>query len=111
MSLTRFKKWTAMGLLTFAMMASAAPNAIAEGRKVKSKVNPTYPELAKRMNVTGKVRLEIVVSASGEVKSVKALGGHPLLIDSATTAVKKWRYEPAAGETTESAEFNFSSTE
>lgn len=111
MSFSGFRKWTALGLMMFAMMAAATPNALAEGRKVKSKVNPSYPELARRMNVTGKVRLEIVVAASGDVKSVKALGGHPLLIDSATTAVKKWKYEPAAGETTELQEFNFSANE
>ena len=111
MSFSGFRKWTALGLLTFAVMAAATPSALAEGRKVKSKVNPTYPELARRMNVTGKVRLEIVVAASGEVKSVKALGGHPLLIDSATTAVKKWKYEAAAGETTETQEFNFNPNE
>jgi len=110
-SLSGFRKWTALSLLTFAVMAAATPGALAENRKVKSQVNPIYPELARRMNVTGKVKLEIVVSPSGEVKSVKALGGHPLLIDSATTAVKKWKFEPAPTETTETREFNFSSTE
>ena len=107
MSLSGFRKWTALGLMMFAMMAAATPNALAENRKVKSQVNPTYPELARRMNVSGKVKLEIVVTPSGDVKSVKALGGHPLLIDSATTAVKKWKFEPAPTETTETREFNF----
>ena len=68
-------------------------------RKVKLKVSPQYPELARRMNVTGAVRLEILVGANGQVKSVKPLGGHPLLIDAAESAVKQWRYEPGPEET------------
>lgn len=75
-------------------------------RKVKLKVSPQYPELARRMNVTGAVRLEILVGANGQVKSVKPLGGHPLLIDAAESAVKQWRYEPGT-EATEIVEIRF----
>ena len=77
-----------------------------DGRKIKSKVNPQYPELARKMNVTGSVKLELVIAASGQVKSVKPLGGHPLLIDAAQNAVKQWRYEPGA-EGTEVVEIRF----
>lgn len=76
-------------------------------RKVKLKVSPQYPELARRMNVTGAVRLEILIAANGQVKSVKPLGGHPLLIDAAESAVKQWRYEPGI-EATEIVEIRFS---
>lgn len=64
------------------------------GRKVKLRVQPQYPELARRMNVTGAVRLEVTVAANGQVKSIKPIGGHPLLIDAAEAAVRQWRYEP-----------------
>jgi protein TonB len=76
------------------------------GRKIKSKVNPQYPELARKMNVSGSVKLELVIAANGQVKSVKPLGGHPLLIDAAQNAVKQWRYEPGA-EGTEVVEIRF----
>ena len=79
-------------------------------RKVKTKVSPHYPELARRMNVTGAVRLEILIGANGLVKSVRPLGGHPLLIDAAENAVKQWRYEPGA-EATEIVEIRFNSAE
>jgi len=81
----------------------------ATGRKVKLKVTPQYPELARRMNVTGAVRLEILVAANGQVKSVKPLGGHPLLIDAAENAVRQWRYEPGT-EATEIVEIRFNGT-
>jgi TonB family protein len=70
-----------------------------ESRKIKSKVSPQYPELARKMNVSGAVKLELVVGANGQVKSVRPLGGHPLLIDAAENAVKQWRYEPGVEET------------
>jgi protein TonB len=64
------------------------------GRKLKTRVQPQYPELARRMNVTGSVRLEVMIAANGQVKSVKPIGGHPLLIDAAESAVRQWRFEP-----------------
>lgn len=79
-----------------------------EGRKVRNKVNPVYPELARRVNASGAVRLEIEIAPNGEVKSVKTLGGHPLLIPAAQDAVRKWRYEPASETTTTVVEFRFS---
>jgi TonB family protein len=78
-------------------------------RKVKTKVAPLYPELAKKMNVSGAVKIQIVVAPNGTVKSTKIVGGHPLLIDSALDAVKKWKYEPATTESTQLVEFKFTS--
>jgi len=76
-------------------------------RKVKSQVNPTYPELARRMNVRGKVRLEVTVEPNGSVKSVHVLGGHPLLVGAAEEAVKQWKFEAGPKETTNLVIFNF----
>jgi TonB family protein len=76
-------------------------------RKVKTKVAPTYPELAKRMNVTGRVKIEVIITADGRVKSTRALGGHPLLVQSCIEAVKEWKFAAAAEETTQVVEFDF----
>ncbi|PYY14221.1 MAG: hypothetical protein DMG61_10640 [Acidobacteria bacterium] len=62
-------------------------------RKVKVRVSPQYPELARKMNISGSVKLELLITANGQVKNVKTLGGHPLLIDAAQSAVKQWKYE------------------
>jgi TonB family protein len=72
-----------------------------EERKVVSRVAPFCPEVAKRMKVGGVVKLEVVVRANGRVKSAKVLGGSPVLIQAATTAVEKWKFEVAPQETTE----------
>jgi membrane protein involved in colicin uptake len=48
-----------------------------------------------------------MVAANGVVKSAKALGGHPLLIEAAVNAAKQMKFEPAAGDTREEIPFNF----
>ena len=88
-------------------VAFCAPATGEDGRQVKSKVAPAYPELAKRMNVTGTVKLQVTVAANGTVKNAKVIGGHPLLVDPAIEAVKKWKYEPAPDETINLVEFRF----
>ena len=76
-------------------------------RKVKSKIAPTYPELARRMSIAGVVKVQVVVAPNGSVKTTKVVGGHPLLVNAAVDAVKKWRFEPASEETTGVVEFKF----
>jgi protein TonB len=78
-----------------------------DGRKAKSEAKPVYPELARKMNLTGTVKVQIDIAPAGNVTSAKALGGHPLFIDSAVDAAKKWRFEPASGTTTQILEFRF----
>ena len=77
-------------------------------RKVKTKTVPEYPELARQMNATGKVKIEATISADGRVTSTKVIGGSPLLVGAAQDALKKWRFEPAAKESVEVVEFDFS---
>jgi TonB family protein len=91
--------------------ASAVPSALGDDRKTKSQVQPVYSELARKMNVKGSVKVEVVITPAGTVKSAKALGGHPLLIESALDAVKKWKYEPATTETTQVVNFDFKGTQ
>jgi TonB family protein len=76
-------------------------------RKVKTRVSPAYPELAKRMAVTGKVKIEVIIAPDGRVKSTRAIGGHPLLVQSCQDAVKEWKFYPAPEESTQVVEFDF----
>jgi len=88
----------------FATLLTGTSKAQAPGReerKVVSRIAPFYPEIAKRMQIGGVVKLEVVVRANGRVKSTKVLGGSPVLIQAATTAVGKWKFEVAPQETTE----------
>jgi TonB family protein len=76
-------------------------------RKVKSKTAPTYPELARRMNVIGKVKLEAVIAPDGHVKSTRVVGGHPLLVQTCQDALKEWKFVASSEETTQIVEFEF----
>jgi TonB family protein len=69
-------------------------------RKVVNRAKPAYPELARQMHVAGTVKIEVVIAANGTVKSMKPLGGHPLLIQSASDALRKWRFAPGTETTT-----------
>lgn len=76
-------------------------------RKVKSKTPPSYPAIARKLGLTGTVRLAIVVAPNGSVRETKVIGGHPILVSAAVDAVKKWKFEPASGESTGTVEFRF----
>jgi len=76
-------------------------------RKIKSKVNPQYSDLARRMNLAGKVKIELVIAPDGHVKNARALGGHPVLVQSCMDVVRDWRFEPGPEETTQIVEFDF----
>ena len=106
---TSIRRFLVPGILALTLGVAVVPNRAwsEEDRRVKSKIEPVYPDLARRMNVTGTVKVMIVIAPNGSVKSAKALGGHPLLIEPAVEAVKKWKYEPAQDETTTTVQFTF----
>jgi periplasmic protein TonB len=55
---------------------------------------PKYPVLARQSNLEGKVLLDAVIDAQGNVTEVQVVSGHPLLINAALDAVRQWKYEP-----------------
>ncbi len=97
----------AAGGLLVLSLASAQTVSDEGKRKLKTKSGVTYPELARRMNISGKVKLEVVIAPDGRVRSAKAIGGHPLLVQACIEAAKDWKYEPAGEETTQIVEFEF----
>jgi periplasmic protein TonB len=78
-----------------------------ETRKAVAQASPSYPEVARQFRLSGTVKVQVVISADGQVKDTKVLGGHPLFVESALAALKKWKFAPANSETTQMVEFNF----
>jgi len=100
------------GLLILPAGVSSQSSVSEEGkRKVKTRVAAVYPELARRMNVTGKVKIEVVIAPDGHVKSTHVIGGHPLLVNPAVDAVKEWKFVAASEETTQIVEIEFKSND
>jgi len=62
--------------------------------KLIRKVEPVYPELAKRARVMGKVILVVTVDEEGNVSDIRVSSGHPLLDEAALAAVRQWKYSP-----------------
>ena len=108
----RFLASIGLGLLlggsaVLSLKASAQDAGADAKRKVRTRITPEYPALARQMNVTGRVKIEATVAADGHVVSTKVLGGSPLLVNAALDALKKWHFEPGPKETTEIIEFEF----
>lgn len=100
----------AMGAL-LTVPANSADGPTTEGseaaRKVKSQVSPVYPDLARQLNITGIVKVRVVVDPEGRVVTAQEIGGHPLLIPAAMSAAKKFRFEAAPHESTQIIQFKF----
>ena len=71
------------------------------------KVEPEYPSVLRDKGIGGTVRLRVTVKPDGAVKDVQTLGGNAVLVDSATRAVKQWRYAPADHEATIDVSIHF----
>lgn len=59
-----------------------------------NKVEPVYPPLARNARIQGQVVLTAIISRDGSIQDLRVLSGHPLLIQAALDAVRRWRYKP-----------------
>ena len=103
------------GLLPAAVMAMAftavTPLHAADERPVKQRVAPVYPELAKRMHVGGLVKIEATVAPDGTVSATKTVSGNHMLSGAAEDAVHKWKFVPAAEQSTVNVDINFAAAQ
>jgi TonB family protein len=91
-------------ILLSAMAVSASGQ---EARKTISRPIPRYPEIAKRLNLVGTVKVEILIGPDGKIKNTNVLGGHPILVSSTLETLKEWKYEPTKTETMATLTFEF----
>ncbi len=77
--------------------APPAPAAgVLEGATLVKKVDPAYPDLARRAGIEGTVELEVSIDATGAVTDVEVVRGLPLgMSEAAAEAVHRWKYRPA----------------
>lgn len=61
---------------------------------LEHRVEPQYPPDAARQRAEGTIQLHVTIGASGAVDNVTVLSGPPALVQSATDAVRQWRYKP-----------------
>jgi TonB family protein len=58
------------------------------------RIEPDYPDAARRARIQGTVTLDALIGEDGRVREVTPLTGNAVLADAATAAVRKWRYKP-----------------
>jgi TonB family protein len=96
-----------LSICTFQIYGQSAAQ-VEEKRPVKNLVQPLVPELAKQLNLSGAVKIEVAIATDGTVKRTRIVGGHPLLAAAAESAAQKSTFQPGPRETTEIIEFRFS---
>ena len=64
------------------------------GKRIVTKAEPVYPEAARKAGMQGLVVLGAVIAPDGSVKRLRPVSGPDLLVQSATEAVKSWKFEP-----------------
>jgi TonB family protein len=57
-------------------------------------VRPVYPRQAKTARIQGVVKVDYVVTKSGEVRDLHVESGDPVLVPAAIAAVTEWRFAP-----------------
>jgi len=58
------------------------------------RVEPEYPEEARRQGIQGAVVLDVYISPAGVVNDIHQVSGPPQLAQAAVAAVKQWRFKP-----------------
>jgi len=63
-------------------------------RLLVTRVNPHYPDQARKKHVQGLVVLQVLIGVTGTVTDLRVISGDGLLVPSALDAVRKWVYKP-----------------
>ena len=89
------------------VLAATHPLHAADARPIKQRVSPTYPELAKRMRVSGIVKVSATVEPDGSVSATKTVSGNHMLAGAAEDAVHKWKFAPGTDQSVVEVDINF----
>lgn len=69
-----------------------------EAAVLVSRVEPSYPERARRAGIEGTVEIEVAISANGDITDIEVVRGLPFGVsEAAADAVRRWKYRPARG--------------
>ena len=76
-----------------AVNPKSIPGSVLSSKLIK-RVQPVYPESAKRSRISGVVILAVTIDEESNVEEVGVTKGPPELRDAAVEAVRQWKYSP-----------------
>jgi len=65
-----------------------------QAARLVNRVQPQYPEIARREHLQGTVRLHAIIGKDGSISNLVVLKGYCSLAKASIEAVKNWRYSP-----------------
>jgi TonB family protein len=68
-------------------------NGVMQGMVLR-KVNPSYPEKARKAGIQGTVLFQARISKEGKVEDLRVKSGPDALVSAAIEAVREWQYKP-----------------
>ncbi|HSB10766.1 MAG TPA: energy transducer TonB [Blastocatellia bacterium] len=98
--MTKLRAVVYVMLFVGGILSGAAGSVQQQDRKslrATHRVEPIYPEEARRAKVQGSVVLDVTVEESGEVSMATVVKGHQLLQLAAVKAAKQWRFSNPTG--------------
>ena len=69
------------------------PGSVLQGKAI-SRIEPEYPQAAKRARISGAVVIEVTVDGNGKVLEARSLCGPDILAEAAVRAAHKWQFTP-----------------
>jgi len=65
-----------------------------QNARLLNRVQPEYPESARRARIQGTVKLHTIIGKDGRISQITSVHGVCVLAESAVAAVRQWRYSP-----------------
>jgi TonB family protein len=65
-----------------------------ESRQAVANPVPAYPDVARRLHLSGVVKVQVVIGADGRIKEQNFIGGHPVVLRAVEETLKNWKYAP-----------------
>lgn len=96
----RMRSLVASAVLIATVLATATGETIAstEERNIENlatkRVQPSYPPMAKKYRIEGKVTVQVTVSNNGKVAKAEFVRGHNIFRSVSLDAVKRWEFKP-----------------
>jgi len=94
-------------VLIAVVLASTLLSSQESTRKVLVRVPAQYPAILQSKKIGGLVKVRVVISPAGTVRTTELVGGNPILAEAAMDAIKKWRYERAPADSAAVVEVRF----